>query len=27
VAFWLFGLINRLATSGWYGSSAYDRPA
>jgi NitT/TauT family transport system permease protein len=26
-AFWLFGLINRLVTSGWYGSSAYDRPA
>ncbi len=27
LAFWLFGLINRLLTSGWYGSSAYDRPA
>lgn len=27
VAFLLFGLINRLATGGWYGSSAYDRPA
>jgi NitT/TauT family transport system permease protein len=27
LAFWLFGLINRLVTSGWYGSSAYDRPA
>lgn len=25
-AFWLFGLINRLVTSGWYGSSAYDGP-
>jgi len=27
VAFWLFGLINRIATGGWYGSTAYDRPA
>jgi NitT/TauT family transport system permease protein len=27
VAFWLFGVLNRLVTSGWYGSSAYDRPA
>lgn len=27
VAFSLFGLINRVVTSGWYGSSAYDRPA
>jgi NitT/TauT family transport system permease protein len=27
LAFWLFGLINRLVTSGWYGSTAYDRPA
>jgi NitT/TauT family transport system permease protein len=27
LAFWLFGLLNRLATSGWYGSSAYDTPA
>jgi NitT/TauT family transport system permease protein len=26
-AFSLFGLINRVVTSGWYGSSAYDRPA
>jgi NitT/TauT family transport system permease protein len=26
-AFTLFGLINRVATGGWYGSSAYDRPA
>jgi len=27
VAFWLFGLINRIATGGWYGSTAYDKPA
>lgn len=27
VAFSLFGSLNRLVTSGWYGSSAYDRPA
>jgi NitT/TauT family transport system permease protein len=27
LAFWLFGVLNRLVTSGWYGSSAYDRPA
>ena len=27
LAFWSFGLINRVVTSGWYGSSAYDRPA
>jgi NitT/TauT family transport system permease protein len=27
VAFWLFGLINRVATGGWYGSTAYDKPA
>jgi NitT/TauT family transport system permease protein len=27
VAFWLFGLIKRVLTDGWYGSAAYDRPA
>jgi NitT/TauT family transport system permease protein len=27
VAFWLFGLISRVVTGGWYGSSAYDTPA
>ena len=27
VAFSLFGLINRLVTGGWYGSTAYDRPS
>jgi NitT/TauT family transport system permease protein len=27
VAFWLFGLINRIVTGPWYGSTAYDRPA
>ena len=27
LAFWLFGLLNRTLTGGWYGSSAYDRPA
>jgi len=27
VAFWLFGLINRVLTSGWFGSAAYDKPA
>ena len=27
VAFSLFGLISRLVTGNWYGSSAYDRPA
>lgn len=27
VAFWLFGLVSRIFTSGWYGSSAYDRSA
>jgi NitT/TauT family transport system permease protein len=27
LAFSLFGAINRIATGGWYGSSAYDRPA
>jgi NitT/TauT family transport system permease protein len=27
LAFWLFGLLNRTLTSGWYGSTAYDRPA
>jgi NitT/TauT family transport system permease protein len=26
-AFSLFGLISRIHTGGWYGSSAYDRPA
>ena len=26
-AFWLFGLINRVVTGPWYGSTAYDRPA
>jgi NitT/TauT family transport system permease protein len=26
-AFWLFGLINRIVTGPWYGSTAYDRPA
>ena len=26
-AFWLFGLINRVVTSSWYGSTAYDKPA
>lgn len=27
LAFWLFGVISRVVTGGWYGSSAYDRPA
>ena len=27
LAFWLFGLLNRTLTGGWYGSTAYDRPA
>ena len=27
LAFWLFGQLNRAVTSGWYGSTAYDRPA
>lgn len=27
VAFWLFGMINRVVTSGWFGSTAYDKPA
>ncbi|CAA9275828.1 MAG: Hydroxymethylpyrimidine ABC transporter, transmembrane component [uncultured Corynebacteriales bacterium] len=27
VAFWLFGLISRVATGGWYGSTAYDKAA
>ena len=27
VAFWLFGLIGRVATGGWYGSTAYDKAA
>jgi NitT/TauT family transport system permease protein len=26
LAFWLFGLLNRTLTGGWYGSTAYDRP-
>ena len=27
LAFWLFGLINRVVTGGWFGSAAYDKPA
>jgi NitT/TauT family transport system permease protein len=27
LAFWLFGMINRVVTSGWFGSAAYDKPA
>ena len=27
LAFWLFGLINRVVTSSWFGSAAYDKPA
>jgi NitT/TauT family transport system permease protein len=27
VAFWLFGLLKRICTGGWYGSTAYNRPA
>jgi NitT/TauT family transport system permease protein len=27
LAFWSFGLLNRVVTSGWYGSTAYDKPA
>ncbi len=27
LAFWLFGLLNRVVTGPWYGSTAYDRPA
>jgi NitT/TauT family transport system permease protein len=27
LAFWLFGLLSRVVTGGWYGSTAYDRPA
>jgi NitT/TauT family transport system permease protein len=27
LAFWLFGMLNRVVTGPWYGSTAYDRPA
>jgi len=27
VAFWSFGLLNRVVTGGWYGAAAYDKPA
>lgn len=27
LAFWLFGLLSRVVTGGWYGAAAYDRPA
>ena len=27
LAFWLFGLLNRVVTGPWYGSTAYDKPA
>jgi NitT/TauT family transport system permease protein len=27
LAFWSFGVLNRVVTSGWYGSTAYDKPA
>jgi NitT/TauT family transport system permease protein len=27
VAFWSFGLLNRVVTGGWYGATAYDKPA
>ena len=27
VAFWVFGLLNRVVTGGWYGAAAYDKPA
>jgi NitT/TauT family transport system permease protein len=27
VAFWSFGLLNRVVTGPWYGSTAYDKPA
>ena len=27
VAFWMFGLLNRVVTGGWYGAAAYDKPA
>ena len=26
VVFSLFGLLNRVVTGGWHGSTAYDRP-
>lgn len=26
VVFWFFGLLTRMITGGWYGSTAYDRP-
>jgi NitT/TauT family transport system permease protein len=26
LAFWLFGLLNRIVTGPWYGSTAYDKP-
>jgi NitT/TauT family transport system permease protein len=27
LAFWLFGMLNRVVTGPWYGSTAYDKPA
>lgn len=27
LVFWLFGLVARVVTGGWYGSTAYDKPA
>jgi NitT/TauT family transport system permease protein len=27
LAFWLFGVLNRVVTGPWYGSTAYDKPA